>query len=291
MSARPVSIVLIAAALALLGALASLFSVNESEFAIRTEFGAIVATGYGPGLHWKLPWDQIVKFDRRILTQPNPMQAFITKDNRSLIIDSYIKWRVANPTLYYETTGGSETSAGERIADIVTDGMKSDVAQRTLEQVVTADRAAVTDETLASVSRAVSALGIQLIDVRVQSIELPDEVADRVYEGMKEDFAKTANRLRAEGESEATTIRATADRSHTEIISNAQRTALEIKGAADAEAADTYARAYSAEPEFYAFYRSLQAYERALGKSNGVLVLSPDSEFFRYMQSPGRASH
>ncbi len=291
MSARSVSIVIVAAALALLGTLTSLFSVNERDFAIRTEFGAIVATGYRPGLHWKLPWDQVVKLDRRTLMQSNPMQAFITKDNRSLIIDSYIEWRIANPTVYYETTGGSEKSAGERISDIVTDGMKSDVAQRTLEQVVTADRAAVTDETLASASRAVSALGIQLVDVRVQSIELPDEVADRVYEDMKEDFAKTANRLRAEGESAATAIRATADRNHTEIISNAQRAALEIKGAADAEAADTYARAYSADPEFYAFYRSLQAYERALGKSNGVLVLSPDSEFFRYLRNPARASH
>jgi modulator of FtsH protease HflC len=289
MSGRPVSIIIIAAALVLLGALTSLFSVNEYDFAIRTEFGAIVATGYRPGLHWKLPWDQVVKLDRRILTQSNPMQAFLTKDNRSLIIDSYIMWRVANPTVYYEATGGSEKSAGERIADIVTDGMKSDVAQRTLEQVVTADRAAVTDETLASASRAVSALGIQLVDVRVQSIELPDEVADRVYEDMKEDFSKTANRLRAEGESAATGIRAAADRNHTEIISNAQRAALEIKGAADAEAAGIYAGAYSVDPEFYAFYRSLQAYERSLGKSNGVLVLSPDSEFFRYMNNPGRA--
>lgn len=289
MSARPVSIIIIAAVLVLLGALTSLFSVNEYDFAIRTEFGAIVATGYRPGLHWKLPWDQVVKFDRRILTQSNPMQAFLTKDNRSLIIDSYIKWRVVDPTVYYEATGGSEKSAGERIADIVTDGMKSDVAQRTLGEVVTADRAAVTNESLAAASRAVSALGIQLVNVRVQSIELPDEVADRVYEDMKEDFAKTANHLRAEGESAATGIRAAADRNHTEIISGAQRTALEIKGAADAEAAGIYARAYSVDPEFYAFYRSLQAYERSLGKSNGVLVLSPDSEFFRYMQNPGRA--
>ncbi len=288
MSTRAVPVV-VAAAVVLLAALTSLFSVGESEFAIRTEFGAIVRTDYRPGLHWKLPWDQVVKFDRRILTQSNPMQAFLTNDDRSLLVDYYIKWRVENPTVYYEATGGNEKSAADRVSDIVTDGMKSVVAERTLEQIVTADRAAVTSGMMAAASRAVAALGIQLIDVRVQSIDLPDEVADRVYEKMKQDFAKVANRLRAQGESSATVIRATADRERTEIISDAQREALRIKGAADAEAADTYAHAYSSAPEFYAFYRSLEAYERSLGKSNDVLVLSPDSEFFKYMRDPGEA--
>ncbi len=288
MSARAVPAI-VAAAVALLVALTSLFSVNESEFAIRTEFGAIEASAYRPGLHWKLPWDDVVKFDRRILTQPEPMQSFLTSDNRALIVDFFIKWRVADPTVYYEATGGNEKSAADRISDIVTDGIKSVVAQRTLEQIVTADRAAVTSGMLADSSRAVAALGVRLVDVRVQNIGLPDEVADRVYEKMKQDFTRVADHLRAEGESSATTIRATADRERTELVSNAQRDALRLKGEADAEAADTYSRAYSSDPEFYAFYRSLEAYERALGKGNGVLVLSPDSEFFKYMKDPGRA--
>jgi modulator of FtsH protease HflC len=287
MSTRVVVIVL-GVAVVLLAALTSLFTVNETELAIRTEFGAIVAKGYQPGLHWKWPWDQVVKFDRRILTRRPPMESFLTNDNRALTVDFYIKWRVKDPTLYYEATGGDEVSAGDRVSDIVTDGIKSVVAQRTLEQIVTAERAAVTSEMIGSASHAVSALGIELIDVRVQRIDLPDEVADRVYEKMKQDFAKIANRLRAEGDSTALSIRAGADRQRTEIVADAQRDALRVKGSADAQAADIYAHAYEANPAFYAFYRSLQAYERSLGQTNDVLVLSPDSEFFKYMKDPGK---
>ncbi len=287
MSTRVVVIVL-GMAVVLLAALTSLFTVNETELAIRTEFGAIVAKDYQPGLHWKWPWDQIVKFDRRILTRRPPMESFLTNDNRALTVDFYIKWRVKDPTAYYEATGGDEMSAGDRVSDIVTDGIKSVVAQRTLEQIVTAERAAVTSEMFGSASRAVSALGIELIDVRVQRIDLPDEVADRVYEKMKQDFAKIANRLRAEGDSTALSIRAGADRQRTEIVADAQRDALRIKGGADAHAADIYAHAYQANPAFYSFYRSLQAYERSLGQANDVLVLSPDSEFFKYMKDPGK---
>jgi modulator of FtsH protease HflC len=272
-----------------LAALTSLFTVSETELAIRTEFGAILGSAYPPGLHWKYPWDQVVRFDRRILTRRPPTESFLTNDNRALNVDFYIKWRVSDPTLYYEATGGDETSAGDRVSDIVTDGIKSVVAQRTVEQIVTAKRAAVTSEMFAGASHAVAELGIQLIDVRVQRIDLPEEVADRVYEKMKQDFAKIANRLRAEGDSTALAIRAGADRQRTEIIADAQRDALKVKGAADAQAADIYSRAYSSNPDFYAFYRSLQAYERSLGQSSDVLVLSPDSEFFKYMKDPGAA--
>jgi modulator of FtsH protease HflC len=290
MSNRVVPIV-IAAAILVLAALTSLFTVNEQDVALRTEFGAIVGGAYPPGLHWKLPWDQVVRFDRRILTQSNPMQTFHTGDNREIIVNSYIKWQVANPVLYFETTGGGEQSAATRIADIVNDGMKNIIAARTLEQIVTTKDAVVTDAVLSAASRAVAALGVRLVDVKVQSLSLPDPVADRVYERMKQDFAEVANRLRAQGDSTATTIRATADRERTDIISDAQRDALRMKGSADAEAAGIYAQAYSADPDFYAFYRSMQAYERALGRHNGILVLSPDSVFFKYMTNPQPARH
>jgi modulator of FtsH protease HflC len=288
MSTRVLLIVL-GAAIVLAGAFGSLFTVSETELAIRTEFGAIVGTAYAPGLHLKWPWDQVVKFDRRILTRRPPVESFLTNDNRALAVDFYIKWRVKDATLYYEATGGDEASAGDRVSDIVTDGIKSVVAQRTLEQIVTAERAAVTSDMFGGASRKISGLGIQLIDVRVQRIDLPDEVADRVYDKMKQDFAKIANRLRAEGDSTALSIRAGADRERTEIVADAQRDALRVKGAADAQAADIYARAYTSNPDFYAFYRSLQAYERSLGQPNDVLVLSPDSEFFKYLKDPGNA--
>jgi len=281
--------VFVAAAIALLLALTSLFTVSETQYAIRTQFGAIETAGYGSGLHVKWPWDQVVRIDRRILTASHPMSTFLTSDDRALIVDFVVKWRVRDPTRYYEATGADEASASDRLSAIVQDGIKSVVAGRTLAQVVSAERPAVTSTMLASARHAASALGVDLIDVRVENIDLPDEVAARVYEQMKENFQKSANEVRAEGESSAKKIRAAADRERTEIISNAQRDALEVKGAADAKAAGIYARANASDPEFYSFYRSMQAYERALGKSNGVLVLSPDSAFFKYMKDPGGA--
>lgn len=290
MPARFMPVVIAIAVLVLL-AFTSLFTVSENELAIRTQFGAIVGTGYHPGLHWKLPWDQVVKFDRRILTLSHPGETFLTNDNRALIVDFYIKWRVRDPSQYYLATGGSEDAAGERVSDIVKDGIKSVVAQRTLEQIVTSERAAVTGQMYGGASRAVEQLGVDLVDVRVQRIDLPEDVAARVYEKMKQNFAKIANKLRAEGNSNATRIKAGADRERTEIIAQAEREALRVKGTADEQAADIYARAYSSNRDFYGFYRSMQAYEHSLGKDGDVLVLSPDTEFLKYLKDPGHPAH
>ena len=290
MSPRALPVLIAVVLLVLVATLTSLFTVSETELAVRTQFGAIMGSTYVPGLHWKLPWDQVSKFEKRILTQSYQGETFLTNDNRGLIVDFYIKWRVKDAERYYVATGASEENAAERLSDIVKDGIKSVVAQRTLAEIVTAERAAVTGEMFKNASETVSALGIELIDVRVQRIDLPEEVAARVYEKMKQDFVKKANRSRAEGAGAATKIRATVLREQTEIVSAAQRDALRIQGAANAQAADTYAKAYTAHPDFYAFYRSLQAYERSLGKEGDVLVLSPDSEFFKYMKDPGRAA-
>jgi len=281
---------LVTIALVLLLALTSLFTVSETELAVRTQFGAIIGADYEPGLHWKLPWDQITKFDRRILTQNYQGETFLTNDNRRLIVDFYIKWRVSNPALYYKATGGKEDSAAERLSEIIKDGIKTVMAQRTLGQIVSAERAAVTGEMLGGASRSAIALGTEIVDVRVQRIDMPEEVSTRVFEQMKQYFAKIANRLRAEGQSQATAIRADAERKQTEIIANAEREALRIEGAGAAQATDIYSHAYSSSPEFYAFYRSLQAYTNSLGTNGDVLVLSPDSDFFKYFKDPGRGS-
>jgi membrane protease subunit HflC len=273
---------------ALLIAATSLFTVAEQELAIRTEFGAIIDSSYAPGLHWKWPWDVVVRFDRRILSQSYPGETFLTNDNRGLIVDFYMKWRVHDPSRYFQATGGREELAGERLSEIVKDGIKGVVAQRTLEQIVTAERAAVTGDMFGQASKKVADLGVDLIDVRVQRIDLPEDVSTRVYESMKQNFAKLASRLRAEGSSAAVRIRASAERERTEIVANAERDALRVRGAADATASQTFARAYSRNPEFYAFYRSLQAYERSLGKDGDVLVLSPEGEFFKYLKDPGK---
>lgn len=287
MSGRLFPVVLALAVAAVLAGL-SLFTVSETALAIVTEFGAVTGSHYAPGLHLKWPWDVVTKFDRRILTQSYSGETFLTNDNRGLIADFYIKWRVKDAVMYYTTAGGREELAGERLSDIVKDGIKSVVAQRTLQQIVSAERAAVTGDMFGQASKSAAGLGVELVDVRVQRIDLPDDVAARVYESMKQGFAKTAGRLRAEGQSSSTGIRAAAERRRTEILANAERDALRIRGEGDAAATQTYARAYSKDPEFYAFYRSLQAYERSLGKDGDLLVLTPDGEFFKYLKDPDK---
>ena len=284
MPVRVVPIVILV--LALFVALTSPFTINEAQVALRTEFGAIVGLDYQPGLHWKWPWDQVVKFDRRILSLSYTGETFLTNDNRGLIVDFYVKWRVNNASRYFQATGGREDNAGDRVAAIVKDGIKSVVAQRTLEQIVSADRAAVTEEMIGNASRNISDLGVDLVDVRVQRIDLPDDVSSRVYESMKQNFVKIASKLRAEGQSASVRIRAAAERSRTEILANAERDALRLRGEGDATATQTYAKAYSKDPEFYALYRSLQAYERSLGKDGDLLVISPEGEFFKYLKDP-----
>jgi membrane protease subunit HflC len=277
---------IIALVVALIIAVTSLFTITEAQVAIRTEFGAIMGLDYSPGLHWKWPWDQVVKFDRRILSQSYTGETFLTNDNRGLIVDFYVKWKVKDASRFFQATGGLEDLAGERIAEIVKDGIKGVVAQRTLEEIVSADRAAVTEDMIGQAGRNVSNLGIDLVDVRVQRIDLPDDVSTRVYESMKQNFVKIASKLRAEGQSASVRIRAAAERSRTEILADAERDALRVRGEGDALATQTYAKAYSKDPEFYSFYRSLQAYERSLGKDGDLLVVTPDGEFFKYLKDP-----
>lgn len=278
---------IVALVVAFIIALTSMFTITEAQVAIRTEFGAIVGLDYLPGLHWKYPWDQVVKFDRRVLSLSYTGETFLTNDNRGLIVDFYVKWKVNNASRYFQATGGREDLAGERIAEIVKDGIKSVVAQRTLEEIVSADRAAVTEDMIGQAGRNVSNLGIDLVDVRVQRIDLPDDVSTRVYESMKQNFVKIASKLRAEGQSASVRIRAAAERRRTEILAEAERDALRVRGDGDALATQTYSKAYSKDPEFYAFYRSLQAYERSLGKDGDLLVITPDGEFFKYLKDPG----
>lgn len=279
---------LVLAAVAVVAALTSMFTVSETQLAIRTQFGAILGSEYEPGLHFKLPWDVIFKFDRRILSQSYQGETFLTNDNRGLIVEFYMKWRVKDASRYFQSTGAQEGIAGERLAQIVKDGIKSVVAQRTLQQIVTAERAAVTGDMFGNASRAVADLGVELIDVRVQRIDLPEDVSTRVYESMKQNFAKIASRLRAEGSSASVRIRASAERERTEILANAESDALRVRGAAEAQATQIYSRAYSRNPEFYAFYRSLQAYDRSIGKEGDVLVVSPDGEFFKYLKDSAK---
>ena len=266
----------------------SFFTVSETELAIRQQFGEIVGTDYKPGLHVCLPIDNILKFEKRIVTQNYASETFLTSENKGLIVDFYVKWRILDAGNYFRATGGNEDSAGLRLAEVVKDGIKAVVAQRTLQEIVAAERSAFTGDMFERASAAVKELGVELVDVRVQRIDLVDEVSGSVYQRMQESFNALAKRLRAEGAATAEKIRAEADRQRADILSSAARDAQRVRGQADAQAAAFYTRAYGKNPEFAVFYQSLQAYKDSLGRDGDVLVIQPDSDFYKYLHSPGR---
>lgn len=267
----------------------SVFVVRETEYAIKFQFSAIVRSDYKPGLHFKLPLvDSVMKFDRRVLARGFPAEQFLTSEGKILNVDFYTKWRIADVDQYYRSTSGNEETAAGRLAEIVKDGLKGLIAKRTVQQVVAAERSEFIGEIARSHGRSIAELGITLVDVRVKRIDLPEEVSESVFDRMRSAFRQQAAQLRAEGSETAERIRAEADRQRTEILAGAMRDAEKMRGEGDARAAAVFARATQASPEFYSFYRSMQAYRRSIGRPGDVMVVSPDSEFFRYMKEPGR---
>jgi membrane protease subunit HflC len=279
--------IFIAIAGALLLIINSTFIVNEQELAVRTQLSRIVDSRYQPGLHFKTPFiDTVTKFDRRVLTRKFEGETFLTKENQGLMVDFYIKWQIKEAGKYFQATRGVEDVAAQRISDIVKDGIKNAVAQLTLKEIVISDRSAVTGGMIGRASTTLQELGITLVDVRVQRIDLQDDVATSVYESMKQSFAAIARQRRGEGSKQAQTIRAEADRRKTELLARSQSDALRLRGEGDAAAANIYAAAFNKNPQFYSFYRSLQAYKNSLGREGDVLVIAPDGEFFRYLKNP-----
>ena len=268
----------------------SAFTVRETELALKFRFGEIVRADYEPGLHFLTPFvNNVVKFDKRILTEDYPAEQFLTSEGKILRINFFVKWRISDVSKYYiSTAGGSEEVANRRLGEIVKDGIKSVIARRTIQQVVAAERSEFLGEVLKIAGGNVGNLGVTLVDVRVKSIELPEEVSESVFNRMRQDFARQAAQLRAEGSAGSEQTRAEADRQRTEILANAYREAEMIKGEGDASAADVYARAHGRNPEFFAFHRSMQAYRRSLGKQGDILVIQPDGEFFKYLKESGR---
>lgn len=267
---------------------ASTFVVREQEQALRVQFNTIIGKDYKPGLHFKVPFvDNIIKFDNRVLTKRFDGEQFLTSESQVLNIDYYIKWRILDVQQFYQATGGGdEEGAGSLVGQRIQDGIKTAVARRTLKEIVISDRQQVTGEFLARSSESLKNLGVQLIDVRVQRIDLQEDVAARVYESMKQTFEGIARTQRGEGDRESQIIRSEAERKRTEIIAKANADAQRIKGDGDAQAAALYAAAYNRNPEFYSFWRSLQAYRNSLGREGDVFVVSPESEFFKYFKNP-----
>lgn len=289
MASRGFLVLILAAVVAFTLAM-STFTVRETELAIKFRFGQIVRADYGPGLHFMIPMvNNIRKFERRIITKNYPSEQFLTSEGKILRIDFYIKWRVSDVSTYYQaTSGGDAEIAAGRLGSIVKDGIKGVIARRTIQQVVAAERAEFTGEILKLAEGATKGLGLQLVDVRVKKIDLPEEVSESVFSRMRQDFDRQAKRLRAEGEENAEKLRSEADRQRTEILAEAYRESEIIRGEGDAKSADIYAGAYNRNAEFYSFYRSLQAYRESIGTDNDVLVISPDSDFFKYLKRPAR---
>ncbi len=268
----------------------SLFTVDERELAIKFRLGKIIQTEFEPGLHFKMPFvNNVLKFPRQILTQTNPQELFLTLEKKNLFVDFFVKWRITDVGNFYRATRGDEALAAQRLIEIVKDGVRSEFAKRTVPQVVTAERRELLDNMLASARINARELGIEVVDVRVKRTEFPEEVSDSVFDRMRQERARTASELRAQGAEAAEQIRADADRQRTVILAEAYRDAEKVRGSGDAEAASIYAEAHRKDPEFFSFWRSIQAYRRSVGKESDLLVLDKGSEFFRYMDRPDTA--
>lgn len=275
-----------AAILALVAVISlSVYTVDERELAIKFRLGKIIETDLSPGMHFKVPFiNNILKFPRPILTLTNPQELFLTFEKKNLLVDFFIKWRIVNVAEYYRATGGDEALAAQRMLEIVKDGIRGEFAKRTVPQVVSAERRELLDNMLTNARENALQLGIQVIDVRVKRTEFPEQVSDSVFDRMRQERARTASELRAQGAEAAEQIRAEADRQRTVTLAEAYRDAEKVRGEGDADATRIYAEAYRKDPDFFAFTRSIQAYRRSLGKENDLLLLDSNDDFFRYMK-------
>jgi membrane protease subunit HflC len=266
---------------------ASIFTVNERERAILFRLGEIVRADYDPGLHLKIPLvTNVRKFDGRILTLQMSRERFLTSEKKNVIVSAFVKWRIEDPANYYTATGGDESRAGLRLSEIIKDGLRSEFGKRTIQEVVSGDRAQIMDVMQEQANRQVGGLGIGVADVRVTRIDLPPEVSTSVFQRMRAERTRVAKEFRSQGEEEAIGIRAEANREATVIVAEAQRDAQRIKGEGDARAAEIYANVYSRDPEFYSLHRRLAAYTNTFRTSQDMILLRPDSEFFRYFNDP-----
>ncbi|MBZ0222532.1 MAG: protease modulator HflC [Dokdonella sp.] len=274
-------------ALALLVGANSAYVVNQSQTAILLQFGRIVRTGIEPGLHFRIPFMQQVKrFDKRLLSFDSQPERSLTAEKKDVTIDFFVKWRIVDAARYYVAVAGDEAQARDRIAPKVKEGLRRAINARTLQELVAGGRADLTKDLVAESNKATQDLGIEIVDLRIKRIDLPEDgtVINSVYERMKAERKKVASQLRAEGEEAARTIRADAQRQVQVVKAEAYRDAEKTRGEGDANASQVYAAAYGRNPEFYSFYRSLEAYRDVFAQDNGLFVLDPKSEFLHYLQ-------
>lgn len=261
----------------------SLYTVNETETAIKLRLGEIVSVEYEPGLKFKMPFvNNVVKFDNRIQTLDAPAERFLTGEKKNVIVDSYVKWRIVDAEKFYTSTGGSIAKANSNLTQIIKTGLKSEFSKRTIVDVVSGERAEIMENIAKLAKNDVGEFGISVIDVRIKRIDLSQEVSNSVYRRMQAERERVAKDFRSKGAEEAEIIRAAADRERTIILANAYRDSEKIRGEGDATSANNYAKAYSQNSSFYSFYRSLESYNKSFNNQNDILVLNPNTEFFRH---------
>lgn len=268
----------------------SLFVVDQRQNAIVFRLGEIVDIKNQPGLYVKIPvLDNVRYFDTRILTfDTAEPERFITSEKKNVLVDLFVKWRIVDVRQYYISVGGDEARAQTRLAQTINASLRDEFGNRTVHDVVSGERDKIMDLMREKANEDAGKIGVQVLDVRLKRVDLPQEVSESVYRRMEAERKRVANELRSTGAAESEKIRADADRQREVIIAEAYREAQRIKGEGDAKAANTYARVYEQNPEFYAYYRSLEAYRASLRTRNDVLVLDPSSDFFKYFRNPGR---
>jgi len=262
---------------------ASVFTVDERQKAILFKFGEILAADYEPGLHFKMPViNNVKKFDKRILTIDQQPERFLTAEKKDLIVDSFVKWRIADVVQYYKTTQGDENRAGQLLYQNINNGLRDEFGKRTVQEVIAGDRTEIMKIMTAEATDKAKTLGIEVIDVRIKKIDLPARVSDSVYRRMRAERERVARDFRSKGAEAAERIRADADRQRSVILAEAYRDSEVVRGEGDAKATDIYAEAFSKDEDFFRFNRSINAYKSNFSTADDIILLEPDSEFFRY---------
>jgi len=283
--------ILIAAVVALIVASLSMFIVDQRQNAIVFRLGEVVTIKKDPGLYFKVPLlDNVRYFDTRILTiDTAEPERFLTSEKKNVLVDLFVKWRITDVRQYYVSVGGDETRAQTRLLQTINGGLRAEFGNRTVHDVVSGERDKIMELMREKANEDAKNIGVEVLDVRLKRVDLPQEVSESVYRRMEAERKRVANELRSTGSGESEKIRADADRQREVILAQAYRDAQRIKGEGDAKATTIYARAYEQNPEFYSFYRSLEAYKQSFKNKSDVLVLDPSSEFFKYLKSGGRA--
>ncbi len=264
---------------------ASVFTVDVRQKAILFKFGEIMDSDFKPGLHFKVPLiNNVRKFDSRILTIDQKPERFLTAEKKDLIVDSFVKWRIVNVEEYFKTTGGDENRAGRLLYENINNGLRNEFGKRTVQEVIAGDRTEIMGILTAEATEKARTLGIEVIDVRIKKIDLPSRVSDSVYRRMRAERERVARDFRSKGAEAAERIRADADRQRTVVLAEAYRDSEITRGEGDAFATEIYAESFGKDEEFYRFYRSLNAYKSNFSSQNDVILLEPDSEYFRYFK-------